>query len=43
MQRLGEAHDIAGLAAFLISDEASWITGQIIGADGGRSSLRVKG
>lgn len=43
MQRLGEAEDVAALAAFLMSDEASWITGQVIGVDGGRSSLRTKG
>lgn len=41
--RLGSAEDSAGLAAFLMSDQASWITGQIIGVDGGRSSLRTKG
>jgi NAD(P)-dependent dehydrogenase (short-subunit alcohol dehydrogenase family) len=41
--RLGEPEDVAGLAAFLASDEAGWITGQIIGVDGGRSSLRTKG
>ncbi len=43
MQRLGEPEDIAPLAALLVSQEASWITGQIIGVDGGRSSLRTKG
>jgi NAD(P)-dependent dehydrogenase (short-subunit alcohol dehydrogenase family) len=43
MQRLGEADDSAALAAFLLSDDASWITGQIIGVDGGRSMLRTKG
>ncbi|WP_406854018.1 SDR family oxidoreductase [Alsobacter sp. KACC 23698] len=42
-QRLGDPVDIAPLAALLLSDEASWITGQIIGVDGGRSSLRTKG
>ena len=41
--RLGEPEDIANLAAFLISPQSSWMTGQIIGVDGGRSSLRVKG
>ena len=41
--RLGEAEDIANLAAFLISSEASWITGQILGVDGGRSTLRLAG
>lgn len=43
MQRLGEAEDPAALAAFLISPEASWITGQTICVDGGRSALRTKG
>lgn len=43
LQRLGEPDDIAPLAALLVSQEASWITGQIIGVDGGRSSLRTKG
>lgn len=43
MGRLGRAEDSARLAAFLLSDEADWITGQVIGIDGGRSSLRTKG
>jgi NAD(P)-dependent dehydrogenase (short-subunit alcohol dehydrogenase family) len=43
LQRLGEPEDIAPLAALLASDEASWITGQVIGVDGGRSTLRTKG
>ena len=43
LQRLGEADDVAAAAAFLLSAEASWITGQVIGVDGGRSSLRSKG
>lgn len=41
--RLGEPADMANVAAFLISSEAGWITGQIVGVDGGRSTLRVKG
>ena len=43
LPRLGEPTDIAELAAFLISQKAAWITGQIIGVDGGRSTLRTKG
>ena len=43
LRRLGEPEDIAPLAALLVSDEASWITGQIVGVDGGRSTLRTKG
>ena len=42
LQRLGEVGEIAALAAFLLSDQAGWITGQVIGVDGGRSTLRVK-
>ncbi len=33
--RLGKPEDVASLAFFLASDEASFITGQIIGVDGG--------
>ena len=39
LKRLGEGNDSAALAKFLLSDESSWVTGQIIGVDGGRSSL----
>lgn len=41
--RLGEAEDVAHMAHYLLSDNASWVTGQIFHIDGGRSSLRVKG
>ena len=37
--RLGEPEEIAAIAAFLASDEASYITGQTIYADGGRLPL----
>ena len=43
LQRLGEADDVAAAAAFLLNKDAGWITGQVIGVDGGRSSLRTKG
>ncbi len=43
MQRLGEAADAAALAVFLLSPAAGWITGQVIGVDGGRSTLRTRG
>ncbi len=33
--RIGSAEDIASMASFLLSDEASWITGSIIKVDGG--------
>jgi NAD(P)-dependent dehydrogenase (short-subunit alcohol dehydrogenase family) len=41
--RLGEPADSAALAAFLLGPESGWITGQVIGVDGGRSSIRSKG
>jgi NAD(P)-dependent dehydrogenase (short-subunit alcohol dehydrogenase family) len=43
LQRLGRADDPAALADFLLSRDASWITGQVIGVDGGRGALRVRG
>jgi NAD(P)-dependent dehydrogenase (short-subunit alcohol dehydrogenase family) len=41
--RLGEPDDTAAIAAFLLSPESGWITGQVIGVDGGRATLRTKG
>ncbi len=35
LKRLGEPQDIANLAAFLVSDAASWITGETYVIDGG--------
>jgi NAD(P)-dependent dehydrogenase (short-subunit alcohol dehydrogenase family) len=39
--RVGQSDDIANLASFLLSPVNSWITGQIIGVDGGIGSLRT--
>jgi len=39
LKAIGEAKDIAHMANFLISDKARWMSGQIIGVDGGMSSL----
>jgi NAD(P)-dependent dehydrogenase (short-subunit alcohol dehydrogenase family) len=36
--RLGEPEDIAAAVAFLMSDDASWITGQVISVDGGSTT-----
>ena len=41
LKRIGQPADIAELACFLLSEKAGWITGQIIHADGGLSSLKV--
>ncbi len=39
MKRIGEGGDSASVAKFLLIDESSWITGQVLGVDGGRSSV----
>jgi NAD(P)-dependent dehydrogenase (short-subunit alcohol dehydrogenase family) len=39
LKRLGEGKDSAALAKFLITEDSSWVTGQIIAVDGGRSKL----
>ena len=39
LKRLGEGKDLAALAKFLITEESSWVTGQVIAVDGGRSKL----
>jgi len=41
LKRTGEAEDIAHMAAFLLSTNSSWITGQIFHVDGGLSALRL--
>ena len=38
VRRIGLPEDIAGATAFLVSDDASYITGQIIGVNGGRNT-----
>jgi 3-oxoacyl-[acyl-carrier protein] reductase len=38
--RIGKAEDMASAAAFLLSAEASWITAQLLGVDGGFSRLK---
>ncbi len=38
--RFGKSEDLAHMAKLLLSDEGSWITGQVIGIDGGVGSLK---
>jgi NAD(P)-dependent dehydrogenase (short-subunit alcohol dehydrogenase family) len=38
--RVGQVEDIAALCRFLVGPEASWITGQVIGSDGGHALRR---
>ena len=39
LKRIGQGRDSANLANFLLTNKSSWITGQIIGVDGGRSNI----
>ena len=39
LKRVGEGKDSSSVAKFLLSEESSWITGQIFGVDGGRSTV----
>ncbi len=36
LSRMGEPSDMVGAALFLLSEEAGWITGQILAVDGGQ-------
>ena len=40
LARIGAVDDIAAAAAYLLSTESSWVTGQVLGVDGGMSSIR---
>lgn len=42
LARLGEPEDAAHLAAFLLASNAGWITGQVLGVDGGRGAVASK-
>lgn len=36
LKRMGQPQDLVGACLFLLSDEASWITGQVVNVDGGQ-------
>jgi NAD(P)-dependent dehydrogenase (short-subunit alcohol dehydrogenase family) len=40
LKKIGTPEDIAGMAAFLLSDKGNWMTGQVVGVDGGMGSVR---
>lgn len=41
LKRVGTTKDIANITRFLLSEESSWITGQVLGVDGGLSTLNI--
>ena len=41
LKRVGTTEDIANMVEFLLSEKASWITGQILHVDGGMSTLKI--
>lgn len=41
LQRIGRPEDIASMAAYLMSEDAGWITGQILHVDGGIGLLKI--
>lgn len=41
LKRVGTPEDIAGVAAFLLHQNEGWITGQVIGVNGGKGSLSL--
>jgi len=43
LKRFGQPEDLAQMASFLLSDNSSWISGQIMHVDGGMSTLLVNG
>ncbi|SDF20115.1 SDR family NAD(P)-dependent oxidoreductase [Cellulophaga baltica] len=41
LKRVGTPEDIAAISVFLLSDNSTWMTGQVVGVDGGMSSLNI--
>jgi NAD(P)-dependent dehydrogenase (short-subunit alcohol dehydrogenase family) len=41
--RIGEPEEVAGVIAWLLDPDQSWITGQVIGVDGGLATIRSRG
>ena len=41
LKKIGETNDVASVATFLLNEGAAWMSGQILGVDGGMSTLKV--
>ena len=42
LNRLGRPEDVAGLIVWLLDAKNAWMTGQVLGIDGGLSTVRPK-
>ena len=41
LKRVGKSEDISNSISFLLSDQSSWVTGQVLGIDGGLSKIKL--
>jgi NAD(P)-dependent dehydrogenase (short-subunit alcohol dehydrogenase family) len=41
--RIGDPEDVASAIAWLLDPAQSWVTGQVIGVDGGLATIRSRG
>jgi NAD(P)-dependent dehydrogenase (short-subunit alcohol dehydrogenase family) len=41
LKRVGKTEDISNAIYYLLSDESSWVTGQVFGVDGGMGSVKI--
>ncbi|MEA1786208.1 SDR family oxidoreductase [Arenibacter sp. GZD96] len=41
LKKVGQPQDIAEMAVFLLNDKSTWMTGQVLGVDGGLSRLKM--
>ena len=41
LKKTGESTDISSSIEFLLSKKSKWITGQVLGVDGGMSSIKL--
>ena len=42
LARLGEPDDVASALAWLVAPENAWVTGQVLGVDGGLGTVRTR-
>jgi NAD(P)-dependent dehydrogenase (short-subunit alcohol dehydrogenase family) len=42
MGRIGQPEDVAAAAAWLLSDDSSWMSGNTLSIDGGLATMRAR-